>query len=1123
MQEFIVSTLEDESDGDFSTEDLSLREAIALANQAEGTDTVTFADGLNGSIVLSQGELLIDDPVIIKGLGAENITIDGNAQSRIFNLDDGNEATEIEVSIDNLTLTNGSALDPNSGRGAGILNQENLSLNGVVIQDNTARFGGGIFSTGTLALSDSSISGNSAIQGAGVYNYRGNSTVVNSTIADNSSDFKGGGIQNFSGNLEVRNSSLTGNLAAESGGGISNYTQYDSATATVVNSTISGNSSPSGSGIYNSSKGLLNLEGSTVSQNNSNFSENSVIVTKGTANISNSAISDNDGAQNVGILVDSGTATIENSAIANNNAPDIGISGIIVRRDGLVDVVNSTVANNTSRANAGIVGSGTVNVLNSTVVNNNGGIGTGGVSFTEGIVTITSSIVANNVGTGDGRLVGDITGEFVSGGNNLISNGDDTSGFVESDLVGSLENPLNPQVGELQDNGGTTQTIALLEGSPAINAGSNPNGLTFDQRGNGFNRTIGNGTDIGAFELQTIDNGGGGTIPDELIVSTLEDENDGDLSAGDLSLREAIAIAESGDTITFDSSLSGGTIGLSLGELVIAQDLTISGLGAGNITLSGDGSRVFRIDDGDSSTAREVIIDGLTIANGNDNNAEEGGGGILNAENLTLQNSVVTNGSAGGADGGGGIRNSGTANILNSTIQDNSAFRVGGAISSDGTLIIRNSTVDSNFSAAGINIISSGVTDISNSTISGNTGNVITFGTTTLTSSIIADNTTIRFSRFGQTVIPDLDIEGFISGDNNLIGKGNGNFINGVNGNIVGTVDNPLDPLLGELQNNGGSTATRELLPGSPAIDAGSNPNSLATDQRGNGFNRTVGNGTDIGAFERQTVTEVNEIIGTAVGDVLNGTEESDRLLGLDGNDTLRGLGGDDTIEGNNGNDSLEGGAGNDLLDGFEGFDSLFGGEGSDTLNGDVGNDSLDGSLGDDFISGADGRDTLLGGEGNDTLDGGSDSDSLNGGAGDDQLIGLGDRDTLIGGSGDDWLDGGAGVDSLTGGEGNDTLLGLEDNDSLFGGSGDDLIAGGLGSDSLRGDDGNDTFVLTPGSGTDIIVDFGRGNDLLGLSSGLNFSDLSFSGNDVVLGTETLATLNGFSTANLTEANFVNI
>ncbi|MEO0849516.1 MAG: calcium-binding protein, partial [Cyanobacteria bacterium J06648_1] len=120
-------------------------------------------------------------------------------------------------------------------------------------------------------------------------------------------------------------------------------------------------------------------------------------------------------------------------------------------------------------------------------------------------------------------------------------------------------------------------------------------------------------------------------------------------------------------------------------------------------------------------------------------------------------------------------------------------------------------------------------------------------------------------------------------------------------------------------------------------------------------------------------------------------------------------------------------------------------------------------------------------------------------------------------------LDGGAGVDSLTGGEGNDTLLGLEDNDSLFGGSGDDLIAGGLGSDSLRGDDGNDTFVLTPGSGTDIIVDFGRGNDLLGLSSGLNFSDLSFSGNDVVLGTETLATLNGFSTANLTEANFVNI
>ena len=64
------------------------------------------------------------------------------------------------------------------------------------------------------------------------------------------------------------------------------------------------------------------------------------------------------------------------------------------------------------------------------------------------------------------------------------------------------------------------------------------------------NRTIGEATDIGAFEVQTITDNPGGS--DGLVVSTVEDENDGDFSAGDLSLREAIALAEAGETISFD-------------------------------------------------------------------------------------------------------------------------------------------------------------------------------------------------------------------------------------------------------------------------------------------------------------------------------------------------------------------------------------------------------------------------------------------------------------------------------------------------------------------------------------------------------------------------------------------
>ena len=319
----------------------------------------------------------------------------------------------------------------------------------------------------------------------------------------------------------------------------------------------------------------------------------------------------------------------------------------------------------------------------------------------------------------------------------------------------------------------------------------------------------------------------------------------------------------------------------------------------------------------------------------------------------------------------------------------------------------------------------------------------------------------------------------------------------------------------------------------------------------------------DAVAFARYGLDDLTIAIAPVVGsnlpETLTGSPFNDRISGLDGKDTINGLDGDDTILGGGGNDSLDGSFGDDSLDGANGFDTLLGGEGNDTLLGGIGNDFLNSSFGDDFLEGGDGRDTLLGGEGNDVLDGGIDSDSLDGGAGDDQLLGLDGRDTLLGGIGNDTLDGGAGVDflrgdhgddqlfgsaendtllgangndtldggfgidSLDGGAGSDRLYGLDGNDSLLGGSGNDFIDGGLGRDYLRGDDGDDTFVLASGAGTDLIVDFGRGNNLLGLSSGISFADLSFSGNRIVFGDEILATLNGIDANSLTESDFVDV
>ncbi len=103
------------------------------------------------------------------------------------------------------------------------------------------------------------------------------------------------------------------------------------------------------------------------------------------------------------------------------------------------------------------------------------------------------------------------------------------------------------------------------------------------------------------------------------------------------------------------------------------------------------------------------------------------------------------------------------------------------------------------------------------------------------------------------TIIPDV-FGAFTDNGNNLIGidQGSSNFVNGTNGNIVGTFATPVNPQLTALANNGGTTQTHALIAGSPAIDAGTNPNSLTTDQRGTGFARTLGSATDIGAYEFQ-------------------------------------------------------------------------------------------------------------------------------------------------------------------------------------------------------------------------------------------------------------------------------
>ncbi|MEM9153139.1 MAG: fasciclin domain-containing protein, partial [Cyanobacteria bacterium P01_F01_bin.3] len=156
----------------------------------------------------------------------------------------------------------------------------------------------------------------------------------------------------------------------------------------------------------------------------------------------------------------------------------------------------------------------------------------------------------------------------------------------------------------------------------------------------------------------------------------------------------------------------------------------------------------------------------------------------------------------------------------------------------------------------------------------------------------------------------------------------------------------------------------------------------------------------------------------------------------------------------------------NDVLIADEGGSEIFGGQGKDTISGSAAADVLRGERGDDTLSGNGGRDTLLGGRGRDTLLGGGQADVLNGGNGTDRLEGNGGNDVLLGG------------------RGKDVLVGSADGSQLF--------DGGKGKDQLFLEGGSDTVVLRVGDGPDEIFGFELGKTTLGLSDGLQFSELTF-------------------------------
>jgi Ca2+-binding RTX toxin-like protein len=177
-------------------------------------------------------------------------------------------------------------------------------------------------------------------------------------------------------------------------------------------------------------------------------------------------------------------------------------------------------------------------------------------------------------------------------------------------------------------------------------------------------------------------------------------------------------------------------------------------------------------------------------------------------------------------------------------------------------------------------------------------------------------------------------------------------------------------------------------------------------------------------------------------------------------------------------------------------------GDGDDRLDTGVGDDRVSGGPGDDRLSGGGDDDRLAGNSGDDRLEGGDGADMLVGRGGSDRLIGGGGDDMLIGNGGGDWVTGGAGTDRIWGGSGDDVLRGNAVRDIVRGGGGDDALTGGNGNDRLRGGEGADTFVFNDMSeGSDTILDFEAGLDMLAFGNAVMTGGLAFAqdGDDAVL------------------------
>lgn len=411
---------------------------IGALAKAAPNETIQIAPGqYTTSVVLNQ-------PVTIVGAGATE-TILATSGGRVFEV-----AAGVTATLRDLTITFGAA-----PRGGGVLNAGVLTIEDAIITRNSAGEGAGIANDGTLTLRNTILSANntgrnSINTGGGLAN-AGTATLINTIVRENSAG-QGGGIAN-NGTLTITDSTLEANTA----------------TASIF---------PSGGG---SGGGLLNAE-------------------TGSATIERSSVALNEAAGNGGGISSSGALTLRAGAVISNTAALIEGNGGGIAATGTLSIETSTINGNStdptddfSRVGGGVWFNGTAGdaQFNAVTISDNTSRSGGGIA---GPVTVRNTIVAGNTGR---EGAPDCVGGVQSAGANLIGNAAGCDLNVQpSDRVGNAAAAIDPLLGPLQANGGSTLNRLPGSNSPARDAGDPQTCPTVDQRGMGRDGPC----DIGAVE-----------------------------------------------------------------------------------------------------------------------------------------------------------------------------------------------------------------------------------------------------------------------------------------------------------------------------------------------------------------------------------------------------------------------------------------------------------------------------------------------------------------------------------------------------------------------------------------------------------------------------------------------